>query len=146
MDLVGAVGHTGDSVDVAGAEFASFRRPGRGIMDDLYDESGIGDQTGVESWLRWDLDEIEDSVDRRGGDVALYRALQRTGFKGARQNEFEDVLAKYGLAVIAAWMVRGCTGERWEVELPIDMRHVGDQKYSGARSVTIGSSLASSMS
>ncbi|MDO5512581.1 sigma factor-like helix-turn-helix DNA-binding protein [Corynebacterium sp.] len=81
-------------------------------MQDLDDQTGIGDQTGVESWLRWDLDELEDCVDRRGGDLALYRALQRKGFKGARQNEFEDVLAKYGLAVIAAWMVKGRIGEK----------------------------------
>lgn len=81
-------------------------------MEDLDDQSGIGDQTGVESWLRWDLDDLEDGIDRRGGDVALYRALQRKGFKGARQDEFEDVLAKYGLAVIAAWMVKGCIREK----------------------------------
>lgn len=85
---------------------------GRGSMKDLDDQSGIGDRTGVKSWLRWDLDDLEDGVDRQDGDAALYRALQRRGFKGPLQDEFEDVLAKYGLAVIAAWMVKGCIGEK----------------------------------
>ena len=81
-------------------------------MKDLDELSEVGDQSGVESWLRWDLDDLEDRVDRKDGDAALYRALQRRGFKGARQDEFEDVLAKYGLAVIAAWMVKGRLGEK----------------------------------
>ncbi|MCZ4655899.1 hypothetical protein O4090_07965 [Dietzia kunjamensis] len=81
-------------------------------MDDLDDQSGIGDQTGVERWLCWELDDLEGGVDRQDGDAALYRALKRKGFKGARQDAFEDVLAKYGLAVIAAWIIKGCIGEK----------------------------------
>lgn len=119
VDHVGAVGHTGDSVDVAGAEFAYFRQPGRGIMDDLDDQSGIGDRAGVESWLSWNRDDLGDQVDRLAGDVSVYRDLRSAKFVGTEQALFEDALARYGFAVIGAWISHGVMEqkcrEKWQL-------------------------------
>lgn len=88
-------------------------------MDDLDDQSGIGDQTGVMSWLSWNRDDLGDHVDRLAGDVSVYRDLRAAKFVGKEQALFEDALARYGFAVIGAWISNGVMEqkcrEKWQL-------------------------------
>lgn len=76
-------------------------------MKDLDDQSGIGDQPEIETWLSWDRDELGDRVDRLAGDREVYRDLRASKFAGREQELFDDALARYGFAVIGAWISKG---------------------------------------
>lgn len=76
-------------------------------MKDLDDQSGIGDRTGIETWLSWDRDELGDRIDRLAGDREVYRDLRASKFAGSEQALFDDALARYGFAVIGAWISKG---------------------------------------
>lgn len=76
-------------------------------MKDLDDQSGIGDRPEIETWLSWDRDELGDRVDRLGGDREVYRDLRASKFAGRKQAIFDDALARYGFAVIGAWISKG---------------------------------------
>lgn len=50
--------------------------------------------------------EAADEVDRLQGDTEMLRQLQHAEFRGKLWAHFSDVLAKYGYAVLVAWLFR----------------------------------------
>lgn len=77
---------------------------GRGSVKALDDHFHSGGPPGAETWLSWDRDDLGDRVDRLAGDLEVYRDLRSVRFIGREQALFEEALAKYGFAVIGAWI------------------------------------------
>lgn len=69
------------------------------------------EQEGSEVPSAWLADPAFDrpnaDVDRLAGDLDLYNTLALSGFSGADYDYFADELARYGLAVIGAWVRSG---------------------------------------
>lgn len=80
-------------------------------MDDL-DDHGTEATPGAEIWRNWGQEHLRSEVDRLAGDAVLHRELKLAGFVGPTQRQFEEAVAKYALAVIAAWLHQGVIEEK----------------------------------